>query len=62
MSEPDTDNLLQSRGFAEAVVRINKRAERQLDPTKLGGTRCQFIIIGGTQCQFIIIASLTTIR
>lgn len=35
MSEPETDNLLQSRGFAEAVVRINKRAERQLDPTKL---------------------------
>ena len=35
MSEVVTDNLLQSRRFAEAVVRINKRAERQLDPTKL---------------------------
>jgi hypothetical protein len=35
MSAHDTTDILQSKTFAEAVVRINKRAERQLDPAKL---------------------------
>lgn len=35
MAAPELNGLLQSHNFAEAVARINKRAERQLDPAKL---------------------------
>jgi hypothetical protein len=35
MSEPNLTGLLESQAFAEAVVHINKRAERQLDAVKL---------------------------